>query len=145
MQMDALSVTLAQLRLTSFGAGTTDVAGRCAIEVPPYTGLKLYLMLEGDAWVTVMGRKAPLHVKTGDCLLLSGGKPFVFATDPSIKRAMQFGDIRALRKDGTITINGGGERRLAAINFELEGHFQRLVFARFPQAIHVQAVHDETA
>ena len=145
MQMDALSVTLAQLSLKSFVAGTTDVAGRCAIEVPHYTGLKLYLMLEGDGWVTVAGRKTPLHVKTGDCLLLSGGKPFVFATDPSIKRAMRIEDLQTRRKGGAVTINGGGERRLAAINFELDGHFQRLLFAHLPQDIHVQAAHDEAA
>jgi AraC-like DNA-binding protein len=143
---DVLSATLARMRLKALTAATLDAGGRWAIEFPAVEVLRLQVVLAGECWLAVAGGK-PYHLRAGDCVLLPHAKRHVIAADLSIKRRQQAHKLRWKAQDGVISVicNGGGEFLSVGSAFQLDGHFQEIVFGRLPSVIHVPAHAEQAA
>jgi AraC-like DNA-binding protein len=145
MESDALSDALMKMKLKSSGAGVVEAAGSWAIQYPTFEGFKLQVFLKGDRYVILDGKSKALHLKAGDCVLLTGRKPLVVASDPSVKKRIQIEDLVATKKNGTMTINGGGEFLSIGTHFQFEGHLAKILFANLPSCIHVEEHSDQAA
>jgi hypothetical protein len=81
---DSLSIALMKMKFKAFMNCALDAGGRWAIDFPANDKFTFSLIQKGECWLFVHGLK--YHLKAGDCVLLTGGKPYVFAKDLSVKR-----------------------------------------------------------
>lgn len=135
--MDPLSDVLSLLRpKTAISAGL-DAGGKWAIQFPAHEGIKFNTLIRGACWVSVEGEAEPVRIESGDCFLLTRGRPFLFATDnapPPISSA----SIYDQATDGIATCNGGGDFFLIGGRFSFEGDHAGLLFDALPAIVHVR-------
>jgi AraC-like DNA-binding protein len=143
--IDTLSATLMKMKLKTSAAGAIDASGNWAIEIPEFDGFKLHLILKGESWVTIGGDHKKYHLRAGDCLLMTGGKPCVIARTPSVKKRIKIESLLKIARDGVMTVNGGGDFFSIGTHFQFEGHFPKIVFAHLPTAIHIPEHLDQAA
>ena len=143
---DVLSMTLARMKLKALSIFTLDAAERWAIEVPAVDVLQLHAVLAGDCFLAVDGEARTYHVRTGDCFLVPHAKGLVMAGDRATKRALPLHRLKGTARDGVLSFvcNGGGRTFSMGAAFQLDGHFQQIVFGRLPSVIHIPA-HDDHA
>ncbi len=143
---DVLSSTLSKMKLKALNTTTLDASGRWAVEFPAADVLRLYAVL-AECWLAVEGGRAPVHLRSGDCFLLPHPKSFVVATDLSIKKRMQALRLASFAQDGVVGVvcNGGGELFAVGSVFQLEGHFQEILFGRLPSVVHIPAHAEQAA
>jgi AraC-like DNA-binding protein len=144
---DVLSATLSKMKLSALNTAALDAGGRWAIEFPAFDVLRLKVVLAGECWLAVEGERRKYHLRAGDCFLLPHPKSFVIASDLSIKKRQQVHQLRRSTQDGVIGIvcNGGGEHFTVGSAFQLDGHFQKVVFGRLPSVIHIPAHAEQAA
>lgn len=144
---DVLSATLSTLRLAAVGTSTIDASGRWALELPAAPVLRLHIVMSGQCWLTVDGDRTKYHLRSGDCFLVPQPRRLVLAGDPSIKTPMPLRRAVRSTEDGVVGIvcNAPGEFFAAGSAFQLEGHFQDIVFGRLPPVIHIPAHADQAA
>jgi AraC-like DNA-binding protein len=144
---DVLSATLAKMKLKALVAATLDAGGRWAIEFPAVDVLRLQVVLAGECWLTVEDEKPAYHLRAGDCVLLPHAKRHVVASDLSIKKRLQAHRLKGQARDGVVSVvcNGGGEFFSVGSAFQLDGHFQEIVFGRLPSVIYVPAHAEQAA
>ena len=144
---DVLSATLSKMKLKALTAATLDAGGRWAIEFPAVDVLRLQVVLAGECWLAVEGETPAYHLRAGDCVLLPHAKRHVVAADLSIKRRLQAHRLRWKAQDGVVAVecNGGGEFFSVGSAFQLDGHFQEIVFGRLPSVIYVPAHAEQAA
>jgi AraC-like DNA-binding protein len=139
--VDTLSSTLMRMKLKAFNAAAFDAGGDWAFESPGWGPLALHLVVKGEQWLCLRDEKAPRRIPAGDCVLISGGRPFVLTSDPKSRRRKKFspGEVLKTLKNGVMTINGGGSSLSVGAQFQFEGHLPGTVFARLPPVIHIPA------
>ncbi len=144
---DVLSATLAKMKLKALTAATLDAGGRWAIEFPAIDILRLQVVLTGECWLAVEGDTATYHLRAGDCVLLPHKKRHVIAADLSVKRRLQAHRLQWKAQDGVVSVvcNGGGDFLSVGSGFQLDGHFQQIVFGRLPSVIYIPAQAEQAA
>jgi len=145
MTPDILSSTLIRMKLKNSAAGAIDGKGHFAIEVPEHEGIKLYLYLKGDAWISSAGGKSKIHVEEGGCVLMTSSKSSVVSSSSTPKKAIKLESILKTAKNGVMTINGGGDSFSIGIHFQFEGPFSKLLFAHLPPVIYIPGHVDQSA
>lgn len=78
---DLLSDVLAMVSARSAVSTGLIAGGAWAIRVARYEGLKFNAVIRGEAWLAVEGHGEPLHLREGDCFVLTSGAAFVIASD----------------------------------------------------------------
>lgn len=61
-----------------------EASGPWSLLLPGYRHVKVGAILSGQSWLTT-DDAAPMQLKAGDCYLLSSGRPFQAASDPSLE------------------------------------------------------------
>jgi len=143
--MDVLSAVLMKMKLQSLVSGAVDAGGDWAFSFPQYEGLKLYVILKGECWISVEGASTPYHVRTGDCCLLTQGKPFVVARDLSVKAIVPAAELFRTKENGRMTWKGGGDSLSLGAHFQFEGHLPEIFFRHLPPAIYIPAHLEQAA
>lgn len=126
-----------KMKIKTLVSGAVDVGGDWAFSFPAYDGLKLYVLLKGEGWLFIEGDPTKYHVKTGDCCLLTSGKPFILAGDRSVKNTVPMEELLRTAQNGRMTWNGGGDALSIGAHFQFEGHLPPLFFRHLPPAIHI--------
>jgi AraC-like DNA-binding protein len=144
---DVLSAMLSKLLLETIGTSTIEASGRWALELPAVPVLRLNVVLSGHCWLTVEGDRTNHHLHAGDCFLVPHPKRVVLAADRSFKKPLPLRRVVRSADEGFMRIvcNDGGEFFAAGSAFQLEGHFQAIVFGRLPAVIHIPAHADQAA
>lgn len=137
MESDVLSAVLMKMKLRTLVSGAVDAAGDWAFSFPGYEGLKLYVLLKGDCWITVEGDPNPYHLCTGDCCLLTHGRSFVIARNLPVKTSVPVEELLRIKEKGRMTWGGGGETLSLGAHFQFEGHLPEIVFRHLPPIIHI--------
>jgi AraC-like DNA-binding protein len=145
MDSDTLSDALMKMKLKSTASAVVSAAGKWAIEYPTFEGFKLQILLKGERYVVMDGSSKILHLKSGDCILMTGRKPLVVASDPSVKKRIKLEELLSLKKDGVMAINGGGELLAMGTYFQFDGHLPNLLFESLPPYIYVAGHSDQAA
>lgn len=137
MPADVLSTVLMKMKLRTLVSGAVDAGGDWAFSFPGYDGLKLYVILKGECWLSLEGDTTRYHLRTGDCCLLTQGRPFVIASDLSVKTIISGEELLRTKKNGSMTWNGGGDSLSIGAYFQFEGHLPQILFRHLPPAIHI--------
>src|SRR5271170_1420907 len=107
--MDPLSDVLLLLKPRSYSSGGFDMGGELSIQFSHHEGIKCYAVVSGQCWLSVEGVAEAVRLKTGDCFLLPGGRPFHLATDLTVT-PIDARTIFATGRNGSIrSFSGGGE------------------------------------
>jgi AraC-like DNA-binding protein len=133
------------MQLKSSAAAAIDGKGNWAVEVPAYEGFKLHLPLKGESWIAIDGEKSKHHIREGDCVLMTGGKPAVIAKSPTPNKAVKIESLVKTARNGVMTVNGGGDSFSVGIHFLFDGHLPKLLFAHLPSIIHIPGHSDQAA
>lgn len=137
---DVLSVVLSRLRLNTFATGAFDAGGAWAIEFPAAEVLSFKVIEKGECWLTVQGEDMRYHLKTGDCVLVSGGRSFVLARDLEVKKRIPAVVLAHARNENGIAVcNGGGDVTSIGTFFRFDGHFADILRRSLPPVIHIPA------
>lgn len=82
--VDPLSDVLELLDAHSIVSTGLKAGGPWALQVPSFQGLKFNAVLKGEAYLLIDGHANPVELRSGDCFMLSRGRPFVLASDLSL-------------------------------------------------------------
>ena len=140
---DPLSGALMKMKLRAFVNLTLDAGGNWGIDFPGQQGLTMNVVERGECWLSIAREKVRLRV--GDCILLTGGRPFTIARDLSVKRRQRAEDLFAKVRGGVVTCGGGGDVLIAGTVFRFEGHLPQIVLGRLPPVIHIAGDSDQAA
>lgn len=142
---DPLSTAMTKMKLRAFVDVALDAGGNWAVGFPAYDGFTLNVVQKGECWLSIAGTKSKVRLRAGDCFLLTGGKDFTLATNPSLKKRFRAEALFSQAQDGVATCNGGGDFFVIGIIFRFQGHLPLLLFDRLPPAIHVDGGSDQAA
>lgn len=143
--VDALSTALMRMKLRAFVNLTLDAGGTWGVDFPAVEGLTLNTVQNGECWLQMAGSRRPVHLRAGDCFLLSGTRPFSLASTRVSKARIPAARLFVDADDGVATLQGGGDCRVVAVVFRFAGHLPSLLFARLPPVIHIAGGSDPAA
>jgi AraC-like DNA-binding protein len=120
--MDPLSDVLSLLKPRTYVTGGLSAGGRWSLQIPAHPGIKCYAVVKGECWLSMEDIDEPFHLRSGNCLLLPHGRPFVLASDLTMSPM----DARQLiskveRYQGVVSVNPGDDFLVLGSHFALEG------------------------
>src|ERR1700712_2175056 len=84
LPMDPLSDVLSMLKVSSLLSSRFEARGAWALRFPSYPSqIKFGGVLSGRLQIWIEGTRTPVALEAGDFFLLTNGKPFRTATDPT--------------------------------------------------------------
>jgi AraC-like DNA-binding protein len=136
--MDPLSDVLSLLRPRSYMVRGFDLAGQWSIRFAPKEGIKCYSVLAGQCWLAMDGVPDPVHLKTGDCILLPTGRAFRFASDLALEPVDAEAFVSAAPGGSIASFNGGGECFGIGGWFAFEGKNAEILLGVLPPIVHIR-------
>jgi len=134
--MDPLSDVMSLLKPLNYKVGGYDAGGDVSLRFPEYEGIFCYAVMTGQCWLSVEGSD-PVHLKTGDCVVLPKGRAFCLASDLALEPI----DGVALMKgkpNGNVSVaDGGGGRFLIAGHFHLDRKYADVLLSVLPPIVHI--------
>lgn len=139
MENDLLSDTLLSMQLKTFVTRGFQAGGEWGVEFPAYKGIKLNVITKGKCKLQIEHSSQVYSFKEGDCFLLSGGTPFLLASDIPIANCMYSFDLinGSSKGNESLILNGGGDFNLIGAMFQFDGHFSDIIFRKLPSIIDV--------
>ena len=107
------------------------------LDFPPIPGMKCYAVLSGTCWLTVDGDSEPVQVRSGDCCLLSSGRPFQLTID----RSLPLVDARTIwerHKQSEEVPTNEDQCLLAGGHFLLSEGPSEMILRSLPRLIHIR-------
>ena len=142
---DSLSTAMSKIKLRAFNHVALDAGGDWAIDFPAYDGFTLNVVQKGECWLAIEGQRETIHIRVGDCFLLTGGRVFTLGSDLSLTFRFRAEQLYADANDGRATCQGGGDFLAIGTIFRFEGHLPSLLFGRLPPVIHIDGSSDQAA
>ena len=143
--MDPLSDVLSLLKPRSYMVRGFDLAGPWSIRFAPKEGIKCYSVLAGQCWLAMDGVPDPVHLKTGDCILLPTGRAFRFASDLVLEPVDAEAIVSAAPGGGIASFNGGGECFGIGGWFAFAGKHAEILLGVLPPIVHIRKESDKAA
>jgi len=128
--MDPLSDVLLLVRPNNYASGLLARRGRWALQFPEHEGIKCYAVMKGECFVVLDGVKKPVHLSTGDCLMLPHGHSFRLCSDVrarAIDARTLFPGGRSGRYNVARSIAPGDDFILIGGHFSLERNAEALL------------------
>ena len=144
--MDTLSDVLSLLELRHYMAGGFDMGADLSIQFPKHERIKCYALVSGTCWLIVGDGYEKVPHQAGDRFILPRGLPFRMASDPDSKPV----DFRELlpagRKNGGISmIGGGGGFFIVGGHFALNGRHADVLLGSLPTIVHIRDESEKAA
>src|SRR5580658_4525831 len=143
--MDPLSDVLSLLKPRNYMVRGFDVAGQWSIRFAPKDGIKCYSVLAGQCWLAVDGVADPVHLKTGDCLLLPTARAFRLASDLALEPVDAVAILSVAPSGGIASFNGGGECFGIGGWFDFAGKHAEVLLGVLPPIVHIRKESDKAA
>jgi AraC-like DNA-binding protein len=133
--MDPLSSVLSLVRLKAYVSGGLDAGGQWAVGFGATNGVKFQAIVSGQCWLVVQDAGDPIFLRAGDCVLLTQGRPFHFATDLALSPIDGRTLLSPVRDGGIVTLNGGGDFLSLGGYFTLADDHAALLLDTLPPVI----------
>jgi AraC-like DNA-binding protein len=143
--MDPLSDILALLKPLSYVSAGFEAGGDWSVQFPSYEGIKCNAVISGQCWLAMEGVSDPVRLETGDCFLLTKGRPFRLASDLSVPPVDATLVFQPAKRGGIARCNGGGEFFLAGSRFTLIGHHADILLGLLPPIVHIRNEGDQAS
>ncbi|OJY67564.1 MAG: hypothetical protein BGP16_03320 [Sphingobium sp. 66-54] len=133
--MDLLSQLLRLLKIQSYGAAGLDAGGDWAIQIPAHEGMKVFVVVHGNCFVSLDESGPSFEVNAGECFLATQGRPFRIGNGAPVEPTSA-GSLSPSVFDGRIVIHNGGGEFLAVVGFfSLAGQQKDLLLSALPPVI----------
>jgi len=132
------------MKLRTFIGVALDAGSNWAIDFPGYEGFTLTVVQKGECWLAV-GVEEQIHLRSGDCFLLTDGKPFALASDLCPRQRYSAEQLYMHARQGVAVCNGGGHFFAVGIIFRFQGHLPPLLLGRLPPVIQIEGGSDHAA
>lgn len=142
--MDPLSDVLALLKPRTYLSGGFDLGGKWSVHYPQHEGIKCYAVVSGQCWLVVESIPDPVHLKAGDCFLLTSGRPFRLANDVALA-PVDFTVFQHPQNGAIRSYNGGGDCFLAGGHFTLTGKHADILLEALPPIVHLRKESEKDA
>jgi AraC-like DNA-binding protein len=142
---DPLSDAFTKIKLQAFINVALDAGGKWAVDFPAYKEFTFSVVRKGECWLSMRSDERRVHLRAGDCFLLTGGKEFSLASSLSLERRYHAEELFLEAPEGVVTCNGGGDFLVVGTMFKFEGHLPSLFFGRLPSVIHIDGSSDQAA
>jgi AraC-like DNA-binding protein len=143
--MDPLSDVLSLLKPRSYSSGGFDIGGEWSVQFPQHEGIKCYAVVSGHCWLSVEGIPDAVRLETGDCFLLSGGRPFRLASDLTLAPVDAHTIFSTGQNGGIFSFNGGGDCFIVGGHFALTGSHAGILLGVLPPIVHLRTESDKAA
>jgi AraC-like DNA-binding protein len=143
--MDPLSDVLSLLKPRNYMVRGFDVAGPWSIRFAPKDGIKCYSLLAGQCWLAMDGVPDPVHLKSGDCLLLPTRRAFRLASDLTLEPVDAMAIVSGAPGGGIASFNGGGECFGIGGWFEFAGKHAEILLGVLPPIVHIRKESDKAS
>lgn len=143
--MDALSNIVSLLEPHDCVAAGLDAGGDWSIEFEKHAGLKCNAILKGDCWLSVEGVANPVHLDSGDCMILPTGRPFRISRSQARFGANTTDIYEPVTHGGTAVFGGGGEFFMTGSRFLLSGPAADTLLQTLPPIIIVRQGSEQEA
>ena len=141
--MDPLSDVLLLLRIRSYRCAGIDAGGDWSFELDAHEGIKFHAVVSGSCWLSVAGMPNDMHLQSGDCFLLPGGRSFRLASDLSIM-PLDARSILPSLQDGIInTYNGGGNCSIICGQFAFDSPQSSILAGLLPPVVLIEKDSDK--
>lgn len=118
--------------------------GAWAVRTPSHPGLKFNAVVRGSAWLLVEGGPEPVELQSGDCFVLTQGRPFVLTTDLALP-ASDAEAVFATTTDGVARLGEGETFLVYGGRMELDEADASLLLDSLPPVIIVRAASAQAA
>jgi AraC-like DNA-binding protein len=142
--MDPLSGVLSLLKPRSFMFGGFEAGGAWSIAFPRHEGFKCYAIGRGRCWLALDGEE-PVLLQTGDCFLLTRGRPFRMTSDLALPPADWRTIITRPPNGGIARINQGADFTSIGGHFTLDGSHAGVLLGDLPAIVHLRSEADRAA
>ena len=144
--MDALSEILAILKPESYLTAGIDAGGEWAIRFHNQPGtIKCHAVTAGSGWLAVDGVERPVHLASGDCIILLGGHSFTMASNLRLTPTHAQDVLGCARPGDTIVHNGGGDCAFIGTRFEVDNRKAGPLLGTLPTLVHLHEAEDRDA
>jgi AraC-like DNA-binding protein len=143
-QIEPLSEVLALLKPRTYMVHALDAGGDWSIRFNPQSGIKFTAIQQGECWLLIEGKSEPHHLVEGDCFLLTSGRPFVLASDPSLPAADAL-QVLTFDGSGVARCLKGGDCFLISALFGFTGDYVGALFGTLPPIVPVRAPSSEAS
>ncbi len=143
--MDPLSDVLSLLKPRGYMFRGLDAGGQWSLRFPEGEGMKCYALLSGECWLSVDGVPDDLRLEAGDCVLLTSGRAFRFASDMALPPVDAEAFVSSAREGGVAVLNGGGGCFGIGGYFDFAGHHAQMLFGMLPPVVHIRKEADKAA
>jgi AraC-like DNA-binding protein len=143
--MDPLSDVLSLLKPRNYMVRGFDVAGPWSIRFAAKDGIKCYSLLAGQCWLAMDGVPDPVHLKSGDCLLLPTRRAFRLASDLALEPVDAMAIVSGAPGGGIASFNGGGECFGIGGWFEFAGKHAEILLGVLPPIVHIRKESDKAS
>jgi AraC-like DNA-binding protein len=145
-QMEPLSEVLALLKPRAYMVHALDAGGDWSIRFcpPGNSGIKFTAIQQGECWLLIEGGNHPHHLVAGDCFLLTTGRPFIMASDPSLP-AVDAMQALSFDASGIARCHNGGKCFMISALFSFAGDYVGTLFGTLPPIVPVRAASNEAS
>jgi AraC-like DNA-binding protein len=141
--MDPLSDVLALLKLRSYSSRGFDAAGDWSVAFGLYEGIKFYAVVSGECWLALDGESNNVHLRAGDCFLLTRALPFRVASDLTLDPMDARTVLQTIPEGGILSLNGGGDCFIVGGHFALADTHAGMLLAALPPVMLIQKESDQ--
>ncbi|MCM0675275.1 AraC family transcriptional regulator [Micromonospora phytophila] len=142
--MDPLEDVLSLLEATGHLSSGLSAGGRWAVRFPPPDGVKFNAVSQGHCWLRVDGVPDPIHLRDGDCYLLTRPLAFTLASDLDLPTEPAQPLFTAAAQ-GVARAGDGDEVFLIGGAFSFTARARALLLDNLPPVLHVPAATPEAA
>lgn len=139
--MDVLSDILDTLNFKGSLYFTTEFSAPWGVEVPRYENVaRFHLAIGGECWVTVEGVERPVHLRSGDMIIIPHGERHCLSDKPDspIEKLDEVLEKSGFSGEGFL-VYGGHENqaatKLVCGHFEFDGNFSHPLISELPSYI----------
>jgi AraC-like DNA-binding protein len=133
--MDPLSDVLSLLRIRSYRCAGIDAGGDWSFRLGAHEGIKFHAIVSGDCWLSVAGVPNDMHLESGDCFVLAGGRSFRLASDLAVM-SLDARSILPTLQDGMVSAyNGGGKCSIVCGHFAFDSPQSSILARLLPPVV----------
>jgi len=136
--VDPLSDVISFLQLRSYHVGGFEAGGHWSVGFEGYEAIKCYAVTAGDCWIRVEGAGDSKRLQTGDCVLLTRGRPFQIASDLALPPEDWRRHFLDAREGAVVKLNKNVGVTVLGSHFQLAGWQAELLLGMLPPLIHLQ-------
>jgi AraC-like DNA-binding protein len=142
LSVDPLSEVLSLLQAKSVLSASLVTGGNWAIRFTAYQGFKFSALVRGACWLVVDGLAQPIRLETGDCYLLTEGRPYWLGSDRALA-AVDAREVFVHALDGVARHGDKEDVFLIGGRFTFDEADVSLLRDALPPVIHVSAASDQ--